>query len=321
MIRKILCIALLASFLGACSDNDDDDSSTLPVTTLKQTYPLPGDTLFPEGIAYHQPSATFFTGSVYNGNILRVNEQTGEVTTFATGAAHNRAAATGMKIDKNNRLWVCGGSSNTIQVLSLDGTLLKSWDTKALLGSGFINDCTIDDTHVYFTDSQVQKIYRTDVTAAQPGNLEEWLSFTNNEIPYTTGTNANGIVSTPDGLYLIVVITISGKLYRIEKATKAITEINLSAPVTAGDGLYLIGQKLYVSRNALGQIFPVTLDANYLQGTLGDGFGTNLLFNTTIDRSGNDFLVVNGQLNRRGNATTPQNPVLPFTVSRVAIPQ
>jgi len=53
---------------------------------------------------------------------------------------------------------------------------------------------------------------------------------------------------------------------------------------------------------------------------VGNGFGSNLMFNTTMDRAGDYFLVVNGQLNRRGSATTPANPVLPFTVSRVAIP-
>jgi hypothetical protein len=127
-------------------------------------------------------------------------------------------------------------------------------------------------------------------------------------------------VATPDNKYLIIVISSSGKLFRIDKATKAITEIVLNTPVTSGDGLYLEGSILYVSRNATNLIFPVTLNADYSQGTVGTGFGTNLLFNTTIAKAGNYFLVVNGQLNRRGNATTPPSPVLPFTVSRVAIP-
>ncbi|MDB5263007.1 MAG: Superoxide dismutase [Adhaeribacter sp.] len=215
-----------------------------------------------------------------------------------------------------DRLWVCGGASNTIQVLDINGMLLKSWDTKALFGSGFINDGIYDNTHIYFTDSQVRKIYRTSITAAQPGDLEEWLSFTNAQIPYVSGTNANGIVNTADNKYLIIVVSSSGKLYRIDKATKAITEIALDTPVTAGDGLYLIGNVLYVSRNATNQIFPVTLNAEYTQGSVGSGFGANLLFNTTMDKAGDYFLVVNGQLNRRSTG----NPVLPFTVSRIAIP-
>ncbi|HSU49219.1 MAG TPA: hypothetical protein VLJ41_01455, partial [Segetibacter sp.] len=93
--------------------------------------------------------------------------------------------------------------------------------------------------------------------------------------------------------------------------------ITLNTPVTSGDGMHLDGNTLYVSRNATNLIFPVTLNQDYTRGTVGNGFGTNLLFNTTIAKAGNYFLVVNGQLNLRGS-TTP--PILPFTVSRVTIP-
>ncbi len=131
-----------------------------------------------------------------------------------------------------------------------------------------------------------------------------------------TGTNANGIVSTPDNKYLIIVISTSGKLFRIDKATKAISEITLNTPVPAGDGLYLEGNTLYVSRNTTNLIFPVALNADFSQGTVGAGFGTNLLGNTTIAKAGAYFLVVNGQLSKRGTGTQ----VLPFSVSRITIP-
>ncbi|MGV3589685.1 MAG: SMP-30/gluconolactonase/LRE family protein [Adhaeribacter sp.] len=310
-MKQLIFTLLILFVFFACSEKDDDN-----ISVAQESYILPGNTFFPEGIAYHEKSGTFFTGSVANGDILRVNVQNGEANIFATGSQQNRAAATGLKLDKTDRLWVCGGASNIIQVLDLNGMLLKSWDTKALFNSGFINDCIYDNTHIYFTDSQVRKIYRTSVTAAQPGDLEEWLTFTDAQIPYATGVNANGIVNTLDNKYLIIVVSSSGKLYRIDKASKAITEIILDAPVTAGDGLYLINNVLFVSRNATNQIFPVTLNAEYTQGSVGTSFGTNLLFNTTMDKAGNYFLVVNGQLNRRGTG----NPVLPFTISRVAIP-
>ncbi len=313
LYAAVLFIVILIS----CSKDENGNNFNV----AKESYALPGDTLFPEGIAYNSNTGNFYTGSVTNGDILQVNVQSGDTKLFASGSAHNRKAATGMKIDQMNRLWVCGGADNKIQVLSLDGTPIKSWDTKALFGSGFINDCIIDNTHIYFTDSQIKKIYRTSITESQPGNLEEWLSFTDAQIPYAaTGTNANGIVSTPDNKYLIIVVSSSGKLYRIDKTTKVIAEIVLNTPVTSGDGLYLEGNTLYVSRNATNLIFPVVLNADYTQGTVGNGFGNNLMFNTTIAKAGNYFLVVNGQLNKRRNATTPASPVLPFSVSRVVIP-
>jgi Cu-Zn family superoxide dismutase len=313
-MKVTLFFALFFSaLLFSCSKDDDKDIKTI----AKESYALPGDTLYPEGIAYQQSSGKFYTGSVTSGDILEVDVQTGDVRTFATGSAQGRKAATGLKLDNQGRLWVCGGSDNKVHVLSSDGSLLKSWNTQTLFGSGFINDCIIDTGFVYFTDSRVKKIYRTSVKG-DPGNLEEWLTFTDAQIPYTvTGTNANGIVSTPDNKYLIIVISSSGKLYRIDKVTKAIQEITLNAPVTSGDGLYLDNATLYVSRNATNLIFPVTLNVDYSQGTVGTGFGNNLLFNTTIAKADKYLLVVNGQLNRRNSGVAPQ---LPFSVSRVEIP-
>jgi Cu-Zn family superoxide dismutase len=316
MKYSLFVVSLFAVILLSCSKDEIGNFNV-----AKESYALPGDTLFPEGIVYNSKTGNFYTGSVTNGDIIQVNVVSGETKLLASGTAHNRKAALGMKIDQMNRLWVCGGADNKIQVLDLDGKLIKSWDNNALFGSGFINDCIIDNTHIYFTDSRVRKIYRTSITESQPGNLEEWLTFTDAQITYAaSGTNANGIVSTPDNKYLIIVIYSSGKLYRIDKATKAITEIVLNTPVTSGDGLYLDGNTLYVARFETNLIFPVVLNADYTQGTVGNGFGTNLLFNTTIDKAGDYFLVVNGQLNKRGNATTPPSPVLPFSVSRVAIP-
>lgn len=313
-MKNVFSLLLFASALFIACDKDENNSGEL---IAKETYALPGDTLYPEGIAYKAGTNQFYTGSTTTGDILVVDAKTGEVKTFASGLAQGRKVATGLKLDAQDRLWVCGGADNKIQVLNSSGTLLKSWDAKALFGSGFINDCIIDTGYVYFTDSQVKKIYRTAVKG-DPGNLEEWLGFTDAQIPYaTTGTNANGIVNTPDNKYLIIVVSTSGKLYRIDKTTKAITEITLNAVVTSGDGLYLDGTRLYVSRNATNLIFPVALSADYSSGTVGMGFGSNLLFNTTIAKAGNYFLAVNGQLNRRGTATPPQ---LPFSVTRVAIP-
>jgi streptogramin lyase len=313
-MKNLLVVLFFSTLLFSCSKEDDKHNKTI----AKESYPLPGDTLFPEGIAYQESKGKFYTGSVTSGDILEVDVQTGNVRTFASGSAQDRKAATGLKLDKQGRLWVCGGADNKIHVLNRDGTLLKTWNTQALFGSGFINDCIIDTGFVYFTDSRIKKIYRTPVKG-DPGNLEEWLTFTDAQIPYAvTGTNANGIVATPDNKYLIIVVSSSGKLYRIDKITKAIQEITLNTPVTSGDGLYLDNGTLYVSRNATNLIFPVTLNADYSQGTVGTGFGDNLLFNTTIAKADKYFLVVNGQLNRRNSHLPPQ---LPFTVSRVAIPE
>ncbi len=308
-----LTLLLSATILFALVGCKKDD----PIKVQQVNYPIPGDQFFPEGIAYNGKTGIFYTGSTTNGDIVQVNVETGATALFASGAKQGRGFCTGMKLDAKGRLWVCGGSQSIIQVLDAGGNLLKSWDTKALFNAGFINDCIISDGYIYFTDSNVKKIYRASVNSDQPGNLEEWLTFTDQQIPYGTGTNANGIEATPDGQYLIVVVSPTGKSYRINIATKGIVEIQLNTPVTSGDGLLLVDNILYVSRNATGLIFPVTLTNNYTQGTVGTGFGENLLFNTTMAKAGKYILVVNAQLNKRG---TVPGPLLPFTVSRVTIP-
>ncbi|WP_138991178.1 SMP-30/gluconolactonase/LRE family protein [Larkinella sp. C7] len=314
MNRSFTLVLLLLVLCSACLN----DHITAPIAIKLESYPIPGETFFPEGIAYDAHQGVFYTGSIGNGDILKVDVQTGNIALFASGSAQGRPTCNGLKLDAKGRLWVCGGTQNKIQVLNPDGSLLKNWDLTAFSATGFINDCILDDQYVYFTDSWNQQVYRTSVAASQPGEIERWLTFTDAQIPYaSTGVNANGIEMTPDGQYLILVISPVGKLYRIGIADKSIAEIQLSTPVTAGDGLWLEQNTLYVSRNALNQLFPVTLSSDYLQGTVGTGFGDNLLFNTTMAKAGPYFLVVNGQLNRRMG---PTPPVLPFTVSRVLIP-
>lgn len=287
-----------------------------PVKVKQILYPLPGDRFFPEGIAYNAKTGVFYTGSTVSGDIVQVNVETGATETIANGAKQGRTFCTGMKLDNRDRLWVCGGSTGSVFLLKTDGTLIKSWDLLAQYGAGFINDCITDKNYIYFTDSQQKNIYRSSL-AGDPGNIEKWLSFTDQQIPYGTGTAANGIEFTPDGKYLIIVVSNSGKLYRIGIADKSIREITTNETLPSGDGLLLDNNVLYVSRNATGKLFPVQLLGDYTSGVVGAGFGDNLIGNTTLAKAGKYALVVNGQLSRRQGTVPPQ---LPFTVARVALP-
>jgi hypothetical protein len=63
---------LFSTLVFSCSKDDHKDNKPI----AKESYPLPGDTLFPEGIAYHQSKGRFYTGSVTSGDILEVNVKT-----------------------------------------------------------------------------------------------------------------------------------------------------------------------------------------------------------------------------------------------------
>jgi Cu-Zn family superoxide dismutase len=319
-MRNFFYLSLATLMLGAAACSKDDQNPRFDIK--QETYNLPGNQLFPEGIAYNVSNGMFYVGSTTSGDIVQVDVTNGTTSTFAAGAAQNRLDCRGLKTDARNRLWIAGGAENKIHVLSPTGQLLKTWDTKVLFNSGFINDCALDANYVYFTDSRVQKVYRAAVNGDTPGDVEEWLTFADPQIPYGAGFNANGIALTEDDRYLLLVISNTGKVFRIDRSSKAISEVTLDQHVLAGDGLWLTGTTLYVSRNTTGQIFPVQLNSSFTQGTVGAGFGTNLKFNTTIARADNYFLVVNSQLNLRPNGTMPPPaaPTLPFTVSRVTIP-
>src|SRR4030095_5808161 len=116
---------LLSSFLVAC----DKDK---PIEVTKDSYPIPGDNFFPEGIAYDSHDGVFYTGSTTTGDIVKVNVKTGATEMFGASAKPERGSALGMKLDHKDRLWVCGGEENKIHVLNKRGETIKTWDLKAL---------------------------------------------------------------------------------------------------------------------------------------------------------------------------------------------
>jgi Cu-Zn family superoxide dismutase len=280
-------------------------------------YILPGDAVFPEGIAFQDSTGYFYVSSTGDGAILRghVSETTASV--FLPGGQDGRTFATGLKVDREGRLFVSGGSTGRMFVYNTaNGALLASFATTR--SPNFINDVAVaKNGDAFFTDSLNPVIYRV-FRNAGGYQFEEWLNLTGTAITYVAGFNLNGIVATPDGRYLIVVQSNTGKLFRITIATKAIVPINLGgATVTAGDGLLLKGRTLYVVRNSFGQIVPVQLSGDLTRGQLlAPITDPSFAFPTTVAEARGRLLVVNSQFNTRG---TPAGPVLPFYVSSIPL--
>lgn len=117
--------------------------------------------------------------------------------------------------------------------------------------------------------------------------FEAWLDLTGTAIVYQSnlnlddpsglGLNAinlNGIVATNNGKYLIVVQTNTGKLFRIDIASKDVTEIDLGgATLTYGDGILLSRRRtLYVARNQIALIALVQLSEDFSRSTVVSSF-------------------------------------------------
>jgi sugar lactone lactonase YvrE len=310
-MKRFLTAALCAGLLASC---------TVPAQPAEVTsYTLSGATVFPEGIAYQAGSKNFYVGSTTDGTIFKGVLGEKDTTVFLPAVAE-RPTAIGMKVDETGRLFVAGGPSGKIFVYdTATKGLIKALSTPTVAAT-FINDVALTPDAAYFTDSQRPVLFKVSRSAAGVGEAEAWLDFTGTTLQYQTGFNLNGIAATPDGKYLIVVQSNTGKLFRITVADKAVAEITLGGgTVTNGDGLLLSGQTLYVVRNQQALIVPVTLSADFSSGTLSAGFtDTSLRYPTTIALNEGRLLVVNSQFDKRGPGLTPE---IPFTVSSVALPK
>jgi sugar lactone lactonase YvrE len=283
-------------------------------------YVLPGDAVFPEGIAYQPSTGDFFVSSTGDGTIFRGNVARGAAQPYLAGGADGRTAAVGLKLDDaRGRLFVAGGATGKLFVYDVrDGSLVGQFQTSRT--PTFINDVALlPGGDAIFTDSQSPVLYR--VFASPEGQLafEEWLDLTGTALQYQQGFNLNGISASADGRYLVVVQSNTGKLFRIDTQSKAVSEIALNGEaLTNGDGLLLEGRRLYVVRNQQELIVSVLLSEDLTSGTVeGSTTDPSFAYPTTIARAGNRLLVVNAQFDRRGPDVRPD---LPFTVSSVPAP-
>jgi Cu-Zn family superoxide dismutase len=284
-------------------------------------YTIPGATVFPEGIAIDKRGhgKSFFVSSTTDGTIFRGNVKGTTLAPFAAGGADGRTSATGMTVSRG-RLFVSGAGTGKAFVLSTkDGSTLKVLDTNAGTTPTFMNDTTVADGFAYFTDSQRPIIFRASTSGATVGDMEAWLDLTGTPFVYESGFNANGIVSYDDGRLLVVVQSNTGKLFRINTRTKAVSQIDVGGRTFVnGDGLVAHGSRLYVVQNADNQITEIKLRDDKRSGRVRSVLKSNLFaFPTTAARDGSRLLVVNSQFDKRGPGLTP---VLPFTVASVKKP-
>ena len=132
----------------------------------QQTIPLP-DEFRPEGIA-SGAGASFYAGSIPQGSVYRGSYRTGEGEVLVP--PHEGRNHTGLKVDRAiDRLFVSGGASKGIYVYdSRTGADVESF---ALADAGFVNDVVLTRRAAYFTDSQVQQLYR--VAIPRSGSVGE----------------------------------------------------------------------------------------------------------------------------------------------------
>ena len=285
---------------------------------LPTRYVLPGSSVFPEGVAYEAGRQLVFVSSTTNGAVFRGSASDETLTPFLAPGADGRTTAIGLDVDGDGHLFVAGGGTGFIWVYDqLTGALV------ARLSGGssptFINDIAVDANGVaYITDSMSPVIYRIVPNGSGGYTIERWLELAGTPIVYTAGFNLNGIVVSSNDKYLFTIQTNTGKIYRIDIATKQIVQLDVGGAVfPAGDGLWMHGNTLYVLQNQQELISEIRVQPNQARGTLvSQTTDPSFMFPTSLVIARGRVLVVNSQFDRRASAT----PVLPFTVSVVPIP-
>jgi hypothetical protein len=208
---------------------------------------------------------------------------------------------------------VAGGTFGAAHVYDTNtGFTVQSYQF-VLSGASFVNDVIVTSTAAYFTESMRPVIYRVAIGA----NGQPSATFT--EIPlsgdyvHRTGFNLNGIVATPAGDRLIVVQSGTGTLFNVNAATGVATTIDLGGySVSAGDGLWLQGQTLYVVRNNLNLIAEILMAPSYLSGTMiREIRDSRFDVPTTVAVFGDALYAVNARF------TAGMDPSLAYTVVRV----
>lgn len=263
----------------------------------------------PEGIAVRGTKAYF--GSLADGDIYAVNLRTGKGKVISQGPG---TPSVGLKVDHRGRLFVAGGAAGDARVVDTrTGKVLASYQFAT--GPAFINDVVLTKKMAWFTDSQNPVLYG--LPLGKHGRLPAASAVVTlplgGDYVHGPGFNLNGIAATPDGRRLLAVQTSTGLLFRIDPRTGVARTVDLGGyQLTNGDGLLVIGKKLYVVQNQLNKVAVFKLSRSGARGTLVRTL-TNPNFDvpTTVAAKGRWLYLPNARF-----STTP-TPDTTYTVVRV----
>ena len=255
----------------------------------------------PEGIEVGRGTA-FYVGSVANGAIYRGNLRTGTGAVLVPGEAGK--AATGIELDRFNRLFVAGAGTGDAYVYNArTGAPIRTYDFAST--DTFINDVVVTRNAAYFTDSRKAVLYVVPIGAGGAPGTFRTLPLSG-DFALGSGFNLNGIDATPNGKTLIAVQSNNGRLFRIDPATGVTRLISLgSESVPNGDGILLTGKTLYVVQNQLNRVAVIALSANLSSGRVVTRLSDpDFAVPTTIDDHGKRLYAVNARFGAPSPSTT-----------------
>ncbi|MEU1882836.1 SMP-30/gluconolactonase/LRE family protein [Streptosporangium sp. NPDC020072] len=307
-------------------------ASGAPATTdqitrarISTAYELPGDRVYPEGVAVDPRTGDLYAGSYTDGTVFKMTPGHRVAQVFLPAGADGRDTANGLKVDRAGRLWVTDSTTGVSVYDTRTRRLLASFDVpgQAPDNPAFVNDLAIaPDGNAYLTDSVRSVVYRvTPRQVAAGGRTTLTVRFDLGEALDPHGPDAftlNGIVADPSGHYLLTPDMTGGDLYRLDIASGAIRRVTLTGGDTLhADGLELRGGRLWVVHNTENTIsrWKVTRDgaAARVERRLTD---EALQLPTTLAFGNGTLYVVRSQFDKGGplGSGTPRTP---FTIASV----
>ncbi len=286
----------------------------------------------PEGFAIGKGHTAYNSSPL--GSIYKVDLRSGQgevIVPVQNPDPLTACVILGMRVDpRTNYLFAAGCFAGNAFVYDADtGALIMEYQLNNSGEFGIVNDLTITNDAVYFTDSFRPVLYRLPLAnnggiPDDPGAATEIPlppEFLNTDPFCCTG---NGIVSTPDGKTLIIGHSNLSRLYRLDTATGDISQIDVEGPLTGFlDGIAMQGSTLYIMTPydfpgppvSIDRIQVVELDKDYLSGKLVDtitdpdnldGVASGAIFGSSL------------YVNNARYATFP-DPTTPYTLTKIRI--
>lgn len=269
MLRPFVPAALLALTTAGGLASATPATAAVASDARPSTYLLEGDaggSRF-EGIGADQRRGVFYVSEVTGGEIHRGVSGTAQTVEWLPGdGAHGRTTARGITVDRAGRVYVAGGPNGLstarpdLWVYSPSGTLLAK--LRVPDDDAFLNDVAIGpDGAAYFTNSNDPQVFRV----ADDGDgwqAELWADATGT-VPRLTGFNLGGIVLTADRSAFVVAQGNTGRLWRLDSDTGAVSEVATGgADLVNADGLVRRGNTLLAVRNFSRMLATLRLSAD-----------------------------------------------------------
>ncbi|TJZ44513.1 superoxide dismutase [Streptomyces piniterrae] len=293
---------------------------------VSPAYDLPGDRVYPEGIAADPVSGDLYIGSYTTGAVYKATPGRRTAEVFLPAGTDGRTTANGLKVDRSGRLWVTDSTAGVAVYDLRSRALIARFDVTGSAKS-FVNDLAITpDGTAYLTDSYRSVLYRVTprqlAWAAAHGRRAELTTAYDLTGPIgphpADAATLNGIVADRSGRYLLTADMTAGTLYRVDLGSGAVRRVALhGGDVRHGDGLELRGDTLWVAHNVTNTISRWRLFDDGASARVERKVTDKALqIPTTLVRSHGRTLVVRSQFDK-GGPMGPGVPQTPFTVAVV----